>query len=502
VVLSLGLNKARKKNKLNLLIGVDLGTSETKAGLFDLEGNLLRLARREYPILTGTEPGYAEQDPETWWKAVCETLREIARGVDASDLAALCVQGQGPSLVTIDAQGRPLNNTILWMDARTTTERDELSKRLGVQVSPFTSLPQAMWLKRHRAEAYHQARWFLTSWDFVAYRLCGQAASSILASFHPFPPQELSAAELPASLFAPAVEAGRPIAGLTSKAARQTGLPEGLPVVAGTHDGMATFIGAGLVDVGRAADVNGTSGGLALCWNGPIEERGIFSTAWIHPGEYIVGGAMAALGKALDWYRDLVAGPEASLHDLIEGAMTTPLGADGLIFLPYLAGERAPIWDPQARGVLFGLTLQHTRHHVARAVLESVAFAIRHLAERLVEAGARISEMRVCGGQAQSASWNQIKADVTGLPVAVPQVTEAALMGAAVLAGVGAGLVSNVTPGANQMVHINQVLEPDPKRHQHYTHLYRVYARLYPDLCDTFHQLNEITREPPTLPVA
>lgn len=480
---------------MGLLIGVDPGTSETKAGLFDLEGNLLHLARREYPILTGADPRRAEQDPETWWKAVCEALREIVHDVDAGDLAALCVQGQGPSLVMIDEKGRSLSNTILWMDTRTIAERDELSKRLEVPVSPFASLPQAMWLKRHRAEAYRQARWFLTSWDFISYRLCGRAASSILASFHPFPPQELSAAELPASLFAPAVEAGQLIAGLTPQAARETGLPEGLPVIAGTHDGMATFIGAGLVDVGRAADVNGTSGGLALCWNGPIEERGIFSTAWIHPGEHIVGGAMATLGKALNWYRDLVASPETSFHDLIEGAMTTPPGADGLIFLPYLAGGRAPIWDPQAKGVFFGLTLQHTRHHLARAVLESVAFAIRHLAERLFEAGARVGEMRVCGGQAQSASWNQIKADVTGFPVAVPQVVEAALMGAAVLAGVGAGLVPDITAGANQMVRINSVLEPDPKRHQHYTRLYRVYERLYPDLYDAFHQLDEITRQ-------
>jgi xylulokinase len=491
-----------RRKKLSLLIGVDLGTSETKAGLFDLEGNMLRLARREYPILTEPGPGHAEQDPETWWKAVCETLQEIVRDVDADDLAAICVQGQGPSPVMVDAQGRPLTNTILWMDTRLAAERNELLNRLGAPVSPFASLPQAMWLRDHCEEAYRHARWFLTSWDFIAYRLCGRAASSILAAFHPFPPQELSAAELPVSLFAPAVEAGRPIAVLTSQAARQTGLPEGLPVVAGTHDGIAAFIGAGLVDVGRAADVNGTSGGLALCWNTPIEENGIFSTAWIHPGEYIVGGAMAALGKAMNWYRDLVTGPEISLHDLIERAMTTPPGADGLIFLPYLAGERAPVWDPQAKGVFFGLTLRHTRHHLARAVLESVAFATRHLAERLFEVGARIDEMRVCGGQAQSAYWNQIKADVTGFPVAVPQVTEAALMGAAVFAGVGAGLVPDITTGANQMVRINQILEPDSKRHQHYTRMYRIYERLYPDLCDAFHQLDEIASEPPTLPVA
>ncbi len=477
---------------MSLLIGVDLGTSETKAGLFDLEGNLVRLVRREYPIVTGDRPGCAEQDPETWWRAVCETLGEVARGVDANALAALCVQGQGPSLVMIDEQGKPLHNTILWMDTRTVGERDELSRRLGTPVSPFAHLPQAMWLKHHRAEVYRQACWFLTAWDFIAYRLCGRAVTATLASFHPFPPQELAVAGLPESLFAPVVEAGQPIAGLTAQAAQETGLPEGLPVVAGTHDGMATFIGAGLVDVGRAADVNGTSGGLALCWNSAIEEQGIFSTAWLHPDEHIVGGAMATLGKALNWCRDLVAEPGTSFHDFIAGAMTTPLGADGLIFLPYLAGERAPIWDPQARGVFFGLTLRHTRHHLARAVLESVAFSLRHLAERLFEAGARVSEMRVCGGQAQSVAWNQIKADVTGFPVAALRVTEAALLGAVVLAGVGAGLVPDITAGANQMVRIESILEPDMERHRRYTDLYRVYERLYPDLCDAFHQLGEI----------
>jgi xylulokinase len=478
---------------LSLLIGVDVGTSEAKVGLFDLDGNLLRMARREYPILIPDQPGCAEQDPEVWWRAVRETMREVARGIPARELSALCVQGQGPSPVMIDTKGNSLRRTILWMDTRANVERDELSRRLGAPVSPFAHLPQVMWLKRRCAEEQRHARWCLTAWDFIAYRLCGRAVTSVLASFHPFPPRELPAAELPESLFAPAVEAGQPVAGLTHQAAQETGLPEGLPVIAGTHDGMATFIGAGLVNVGRAADVNGTSGGLALCWKEHIEESGIFSAAWIHPGEYIVGGAMATLGKALNWCRDLVS-PEASLGELIEGAMTTAPGADGLIFLPYLAGERAPIWDPQAKGVFFGLTLRHTRHHLARAVLESVAFAIRHLAERLADAGAQVSEMCVCGGQARSAAWNQIKADVTGVPVAAPRVTEAALMGAAVLAGVGAGLLPNITAGVNQMVRIESVLEPDAGRRRYYTDLYGVYKRLYPDLREAFGRLGEITR--------
>lgn len=478
---------------MTLLIGVDLGTSETKAGLFDLEGNLLRLARRGYPIVTQGEPGRAEQDPETWWRAVCQTLREVTRDVPARELSALCVEGQGPSVVMLDAQGRPLYNAILWMDTRTVGQREELSRGLGRPVSPFAHVPMAMWLKEHRRQAYQRARWFLAAWDFVAFRLCGRPAASALAYFEPFPSEELVAATLPEDLFAPTVEAGHPIAGLTPGAAEETGLPVGLPVVSGVHDGIATFIGAGLVETGRAADVNGTSGGLALCWSGPVEKRGVFSEAWIHPDEYIVGGAMATLGKCLDWVRDAIGASQTGYEELIEQAISTPVGADGLIFLPYLAGERAPIWDPLARGVFFGLTLNHKREHLARAVLESVAYALRHVAEELLEAGAKIDQVRVCGRQALSGAWNQIKSDVTGLPVAVPRVREAALLGAAVLAGVGAGLVPDIASGANQMVRIDAVVEPNADNHQRYTELFDVYKRLYPDLRDAFRQLGAVT---------
>jgi xylulokinase len=201
---------------------------------------------------------------------------------------------------------------------------------------------------------------------------------------------------------------------------------------------------------------------------------------------------MATLGKCLDWVREAIGGSWSSHEELIEEAVKTPAGADGLVFLPYLAGERAPIWDPLARGVFFGLTLAHRQEHLARAVLESVAFALRHVAEELLEAGAHIDEVRVCGGQAMSRDWNQIKADIMGLPVAVPRVREAALTGAAVLAGVGAGQLPDITAGADQMVRIDEVLVPDPDLHQRYSELFGVYKRLYPDLRDAFRQLSSV----------
>lgn len=476
-----------------LLLGVDLGTSETKAGLFDVEGNLLRLSTRRYPILAGQAPGTAEQDAEVWWQAVCETLREVSQGIPTDRLAALCVQGQGPSPVLVDSNGLPLRNVILWMDTRMARIREELSARLGKPVSPFTHVTPALCLLRETGTASARARWLLTSWDFIAFRLCGQAATAVMAAFNPFPTALVEAAELPPALLAPQVEAGRVLGGLTPLAAESTGLPVGLPVVAGIHDGMATFIGAGLVRKGLAADVDGASGGLALCWDRPIEEQGIFCEAWVTPGQYIVGGAMAALGLSVDWYREQIALPGSTVEELLAEAMTVPPGADGLLFLPYLAGERAPIWDQQARGVFFGLTLRHTRNHLARAVFESVAFATRHLAERLAEAGAQVHELRVCGGQARSMVWNQLKANITGFPVAVPRVTEAALLGAAILAAVGAGLLPDVIAGAESMVRIRELLEPHPEQHRRYSELYAVYRRLYPDLKEAFSQLHQVT---------
>jgi xylulokinase len=477
---------------LALLVGIDLGTGGTKAGLFDTEGNLLRLARQGYRAPSDGEPGAAEQAPQAWLEAVCATSRQVVAGISPGDLAAVCVVGQGPTLVMVDEAGQPLCDAILWSDSRPAALQQDLSARLGAPASPFAYTPQAMWLKQAHGRAYTRARWFLTAWDFVAFHLSGRAVSSCLASFEPFPAPERAASGIPEGLFPPTVAAGQVIAPLTHESARRTGLPAGLPVVAGTHDGLATLVGAGVVEMGRAADVDGTSGGLALCWNQPIDRLGVSSAAWLRPGQYIVGGAMAALGRALDWWREVVAGPGTDYDTLIEEGLNAPPGADGLIFLPYLAGERSPIWDPQARGLFFGLTQAHTRAHLTRAVLESVPFALRHLLERLIACGARVDEMRVCGGQARSMGWNQIKADVLGVPVVVPRVTEATVLGAAVLAGVGVGLLPDIADGANRMASTVARLEPDLARHRYYSDLFSIYRRLYPDLRQAFQQLSDV----------
>ena len=226
---------------------------------------------------------------------------------------------------------------------------------------------------------------------------------------------------------------------LAAPVAAALGLRAGLPVVAGIVDAWASFHGAGMTRAGDAMDPGGSAGGFGVYWDRPLAVPGSFSTIAPLPGLFSVGGAMAATGRAVDWYRVDVLGGASSTERLIEEAGTISAGADGVVFLPYLAGERSPLWDPGARGAFVGLTLGHGRAHLTRAILEASAFAIRHVAEAILAAGAEVRSMRVCGGPARSETWNQIKADVTGFPVDVPAVLETAVAGAAILGATGVG---------------------------------------------------------------
>jgi xylulokinase len=269
------------------------------------------------------------------------------------------------------------------------------------------------------------------------------------------------------------------VGGLTSDAATTLGLAAGTPVVAGLVDAFASFHGAGLLEAGDAIDVGGAAGGFGVYWDRPVEALGSFCTPAPLAGRWSVGGAMAATGSALDWLAgDLLGG--VAIEELIAAAAATPPGAEGLVFLPYLAGERSPIWDPNARGVLAGLTLGHDRGFLARAVLEAAALSLRHVAEPILAAGVRVDAMRVCGGPAHSETWNRIKADVTGFDVLVPRVLETAAVGAAIVAAVGAGMHPDVPAAIRAMTSIERRIEPNHGTRGVYDDAYRRYVELYP----------------------
>ncbi len=278
---------------------------------------------------------------------------------------------------------------------------------------------------------------------------------------------------------------------LTDAAADALGLRAGVPVAGGTNDAFASYLGAGLLEPGDAYDPGGSAGGFGVYWDVPVEVPGAFVTPAPLAGRYSVGAAMAATGRALDWFRDDVIDGATTTERLIEEAAETPPGADGLVFLPYLAGERSPIWDPGATGVLAGLTLAHGRGHLTRAIMEASALAIRHVATPMLSAGVTVTAMRACGGPARSDVWNQIKADVTGFPVLVPAVLETAVLGSAMLGAVAIGAHADVADAIRAMTRVEHQLLPRAAFADTYDRAYTAYTALYPAVAPILRPLRE-----------
>ena len=300
-------------------------------------------------------------------------------------------------------------------------------------------------------------------------------------------PEALAAAGVAGDAIAPALAFGSRLGSLRPEAADGAGAAApGIPVIAGVNDGTASMLGAGLRAPGDAVDTGGTSGGIAIYADRPVSVGRAFLSPAPLAGLWVVGGAMAALGASVDWMRTAVLGDRWTPDELFSAAAGVAPGADGLVFLPYLAGERAPIFDEEARGVLFGLTLAHGPEHLARAALEGAAFAMRHVAEPLAAAGAPVRELRLAGRPSAGDVWARIKADVLGVPVAIPTVGETAVLGAAILAAVGVGAFASLEAGVAAMTSVARRLEPDPAVRGAYDDAFATYKALYPALRPVF----------------
>jgi sugar (pentulose or hexulose) kinase len=473
------------------ILAVDIGTSETKAGIVSIDGRLVAMARRAHPFAVDPVTGTAEQQPGAWWDELRSTVAAL-RASAADPPAAICCVGQGPTLVVARADGTAARPAMTWMDRRGSGMEPELEQATGLRGWGLGVLPAALWVERHDAAAASAARWYFNAWEWMAYQMSGIAATTQAPGQALPDPQRAARAGLDPSRIPPVAAAGSVLGGLRAGAASELGLPAGIPVVAGTVDSFATFHGAGLLDAGDAVDTGGTSGGLAIYTDRPVEVPGAWVAAAPLQGRWIVGGAMSATGKALDWLATSVLGDAMPTDELVAEAMRVGPGAEGLVFLPYLAGERSPLWDPLARGAFVGLTLSHGRAHLARAVLESAALALRHVALPIRTAGIEINELRITGGTARGDGWNQIKADVLGVQVGIPKIRETALVGAAILGGSAIGLVTDVAEGIRSMVHIERHLEPNRANRDTYDALFEAYVALWPRIAPIVHELNRL----------
>jgi xylulokinase len=496
-----------------LLLGIDISTTGAKALLIDQTGQVITSATTPLTLQT-PYPLWSEQNPEEWWQGIKTSIQKVLADSDSASesIAAVGLTGQMHGLVMLDESGQVLRPAILWNDQRTGPQCDQIRERIGLQrlirttgndaLTGFTA-PKILWVQENEPDIFARTRHVLLPKDFIRYQLTGEfgmdkagGSGTILFDLQArtWSDELLGEMDLPREWFPPTFE-GPQISGQISKtAAADTGLVAGTPVVGGAGDQAAGATGVGAVEPGIIALTLGTSGVVfAPTESALIEPEGRLH-AFCHamPGRWHFMGVMLSAAGSLQWYRDTIA-PEMSFDTLVEEAAHIPPGSEGLLFLPYLTGERTPHPDPYARGAWVGLTIRHQRAHMTRAVLEGVAFGLKDSFELIRAAGlGSIDQVRISGGGAKSQLWKQILADTLGVELVTVNTTEGAAFGAALLAGVGAGLYSSVPEACQQMISLTGSTLPS-KAQDAYQESYPQYQALYPALAGQFKVIADIT---------
>lgn len=501
------------------VLGVDLGTSGTKTVLFDKQGRAIASASREYP-LDQPRNGWAEQDPECWWQAARETIRQVIgeSGVAPAQIRGLGISGQMHGLVLLDENGQVLRKAILWCDGRTQQECDEITRIVGrerlIRITANPALTgftagKVLWVRRHEPEIWKQVRHILLPKDYVRFRLTGEYGSEMSdasgTNLLDVPRRcwsgaMLDALDLDATLLPPLMESSDAAGTVTSRAAEETGLQPGTVVAAGAGDNAAAAVGTGVVTVGKAFATIGTSGVVfAHADQVQIDPKGrVHTFCAAVPGAYTVMSCTLAAGLSLKWFRDQFCQAEcqtaAQMGEdpytlMSQEAAQSPIGANRLVYLPYLMGERSPLLDADARGAFIGLSGIHARRDLLRAVMEGVIYSMRQNLEVLRGMGIAPAEMLACGGGARSPFWRQMMADVFALPVRTVKNTEGPALGAAILGGVAAGMYADIPSACAALIRENASQLPDVQRHVDYEKYYDLYVSLYPALKDAYRAL-------------
>jgi xylulokinase len=482
------------------VLGIDVGTTSVKTVLVSGEGVLVDEASASHDLIS-LHTGWAEEDADKWWRNVRKTLRELSsRHPEAvSGAACIGVTGMVPAIVMLDENGAPVRNTIQQNDARSVEEIDFLKERIDQEdlyekTGGFTNqqhvLPRMLWVRDHEPEAFARMAHVLGSYDYIAYKLTSAlsiemnwAAESGLFDIRK---KEWLTDQMEAFGFRPEwfpkVNASMAVIGhVTEQAAAETGLRAGIPVIAGSADHVASTLSAGIINEGDLLIKFGGAGDILYCTEEIATSPKLFFDYHIVPDRYLVNGCMAASGSLVKWYLgDILRNYGGqTLRDLDEEASKLPPGSDGLVILPYFLGEKTPIFDPLARGMIFGLTLSHTRAHIFRACLEAVIYGFRHHIDTIREMGFRPAHIIATNGGSKSRFWCQIAADVLGETVTAYSSHPGSSLGVAFLAGMAAGVFTNW-----EQIHLflkdPKVYEPDGAAHAIYDKSYQIYRALYP----------------------
>ncbi|MDD3242191.1 MAG: xylulokinase [Eubacteriales bacterium] len=504
---------------MEYLLAHDLGTSGDKATLFSADGRMIASQTEHYPTAY-SNGSWAEQNPEDWWRAVIATTRKMLEHVDPAQIAAVSFSGQMMGCVCVDAQGEAVRPAVIWADMRAVAQQETIARRIsardfyhltGHRLSPSYGGQKLMWIRENEPEAYRKTAKMLNAKDYVIHKLTGafateytDASSTCLLELDRLQWSDtllevmgIERQKLP-ELRGSAETAG----GVTPQAAALTGLLAGTPVVCGGGDGVCAAIGTGCVEEGVAHSSMGTSSWISITSRKAIydDEQRTFNWAHIVPGYVLPTGTMQCGGGAYGWYVENFCRHEAqqaqarglSVYDVLEELLAkSPVGSRGLLFLPYLLGERSPRWNADARGAFVGITMEHGTGDFLRAVQEGVAMNLKVVLDIFRNSGQQIQEMTVVGGGVNSASWQRILADVYDVKILLPTwVDEAASMGAAVTAGVGVGLFDDFS-ACRRFLEVRRTVEPRPETVEKYARLSAVFEETYRALTPVFSQLKD-----------
>ncbi len=487
-------------------LGIDVGTGGTRAVVIDPDGNVVASATAEHLPFVSTRTGWAEQDPGDWWRATITVVREVLAKLSADEIKVVGFSGQMHGLVLLNQNDEVLRPAIIWCDQRTDSQCSSLSEMIGAErlieltcnpaLTVFT-LPKILWVREWEPELWQKTRTVLLPKDYVRLRLSGDRATDVAdasgtllfdVKARKWSSEMLSATAIDERLLPRAYESPEVTGSISKAGAEATGLRAGTPVVAGGGDQAAGAVGMGIVRPGTASATIGTSGVVFAATDKPmLDPKGRLHT-FCHaiPGRWHVMAVTQGAGLSLRWFRDqfgaIGENGRDSYERLTKEASLVSPGCDGLIWTPYLMGERAPHMDPFARAALVGLTASHTRAHIVRAMLEGVAFSLRDAFEIFNEIEVQVDEIRLGGGGARSSLWRQIQADVYSHRVDTVAAEEGAAFGAALLAGVGVGMWSSVDAACEAVVRIADRVEPNAESVKTLARQYERFKQIYPAL--------------------
>lgn len=512
---------------MSYMMGIDVGTTGTRAVIVRPDGHVVGAATADHQPMRMAKPGWAEQDPADWGDAAVRAVRSAldAAGLQGGDIAAVGLSGQMHGVVLLDKTYAVIRPALIWCDQRSQPQCDWITAQVGsdrlIQLVSNPALtgfsaPKLLWVRDNEPESYERAAHFLLPKDFVRFRLTGEFATDVSdasgtllfdVTNRRWSSAMLAALDIDAKLLPRAYESPEVTGEITRETAAVTGLKAGTPVVGGGGDQASSAVGNGIVLPGLTSATLGTSGVIFTYTEAPkLDPQGRIHT-FCHavPGKWHVMGVTQGAGLSLRWFREHFGEAEAwyarqtgidSYDLIIKQAEKVPPGSEGLLWLPYLMGERTPHLDAQARGLWFGLTAAHTRAHLIRSILEGVAFSLRDSLEIFQELEIPVEQIRASGGGSRSFLWRQIQADVYGKELVTLRTAEGSAFGAALLAGVGAKIYASVPEAAQEAIQIRECLAPQAGNVRIYDRLYQIYRSLYPAVRDLAHRLGALGEEP------